>query len=99
MNLVDTTKAAFLDEVDWDALNRRLCVYAYKLADGMPGVFDGISPEDLVGEAITAFYADPEGLGWDPYDSRQLGKVSLRRVEEQVHDASAAELESRGHSR
>jgi hypothetical protein len=82
MNTVDSVKVEILDEIDWGALYRRLSVYAFRIAGGMPGVFDGISPDDLVGETLTAFLSDPEGLGWDPTTQDNLARFLCGRVAE-----------------
>jgi DNA-directed RNA polymerase specialized sigma24 family protein len=66
MNPADTIKTAILDEIDWGAVYRRLKVFAFRIAREMPGVFDGISADDLVGETIADFLADPDALGWNP---------------------------------
>jgi len=72
MNPVDTIKAAILDEIDWGAVYRRLRVFAFQIAREMPGVFDGISADDLAGETLMAFLADPNGLGWNPTSQENL---------------------------
>jgi DNA-directed RNA polymerase specialized sigma24 family protein len=74
MNPVDTIRAAILEEIDWGAVYRRLRVFAFQLAREMPGVFDGISADDLVGETLTAFFNDPNGLGWNPTTQDNLVK-------------------------
>jgi len=56
---------AILSEID-SALIRRLVGYAVMLARAMPGVFDGVSPEDLVQEALVAFLMSDNGLNWNP---------------------------------
>ena len=59
----DSLEADILNDIDWAALLRCLRYYARRIARDMPSIFDGISPDDLVGETLTAFLADPEGLG------------------------------------
>ncbi|MGC1449064.1 MAG: hypothetical protein WA830_03415 [Candidatus Sulfotelmatobacter sp.] len=74
MKPVDTIKAAILAGTDWDALYRRLEVYAFWLASGMPAVFDGVSADDLPGETLLAFWTDPASLNWDPTIQPSLEK-------------------------
>ena len=65
MDSVDVANAIF-DEIDIDPLYKRLSVFAWKLSCQMPHVFDGISPDDLVGEAVLTFLSSETRLGWDP---------------------------------
>ena len=65
MNSVDTANA-ILDEIDSEALYKRLSTYALSLAREMPDVFDGISWEDLVVETFMAYLSAESGLNWDP---------------------------------
>ena len=74
MSAVETIRQAILDEVDWDAIWRRLIVLASRITREMPGVFDGISAEDLAGETLTAFLVDPSGLGWNPTTEDNLAR-------------------------
>src|SRR5260370_37778752 len=54
------------DPVDWASIYRRLHVVAARCTSRMPDIFDGISAEDLVTEALTAFFQSTDGLKWDP---------------------------------
>ena len=46
-------------DIDWRAIYKRLVIYGQKLASRFPDVFDGISGNDLAGEALLAFFAPP----------------------------------------
>jgi len=53
--------------VDWDRIDKVLRVAADFAVRGAPDSFDcGVSAGDLVSETVTAFLADPNGLGWKP---------------------------------
>jgi DNA-directed RNA polymerase specialized sigma24 family protein len=65
MKPVDSAKA-ILEETDWVPLLKRLTAYALKLGRELPAVFDGISPDDLVGETFVSYLASPNRLNWDP---------------------------------
>ena len=78
MTSVEIIRAEILEKIDWDAVYRRLRVFAFKLASGMPGVFDGISPDDLVGKTLVPFLAHPDGLGWDPTCREQFLTPALQ---------------------
>jgi DNA-directed RNA polymerase specialized sigma24 family protein len=69
---VDTDKAT-LDQISSGALYKRLTAYAFSLARDMPAVFDGISPDDLVGETLLEYWTSEKNLNWD------AGKGSLER--------------------
>jgi RNA polymerase sigma factor (sigma-70 family) len=68
----DQRKVYILDytSIDWEDTYKRLRVYAEELARSAPDVFDGISAEELVSEALVAFLQSPTALGWNP--DRQL---------------------------
>jgi hypothetical protein len=53
-------------ESEWGSVWRLLTIYAKKLANDMPAVFDGISQDDLVGETILEYLASESRLNWDP---------------------------------
>jgi DNA-directed RNA polymerase specialized sigma24 family protein len=61
---VDTPKAVLV-EIDWGAVYKRLTVFALRLAHAVPEVFDGVSPEDLVGETMVAYFTGEGGMKWD----------------------------------
>jgi len=65
MNIEDAVKAA-PNEGDLAAVYERLMAYAWSLAHTMRAVFDGISPDDLVGETIVAYLEAEDGLKFDP---------------------------------
>ena len=54
---------------NWDFLYERLCQYAFSISRDMPSVFDGVSPDDLVGEVMIDFFSAPSN--WD----RGLGSL------------------------
>jgi hypothetical protein len=69
----DEVSKVLLGEEDWEAIWRRLTVFALKLAGEKPDVFDGISPDDLVGETIVTFWASDNNLNWDPQKNTLVG--------------------------
>jgi hypothetical protein len=64
-NFVEIVKV-ILSETDWATLIRRVTAYVLKLAREMPAIFDGVSVEDLVEEALLAYLKSDNGLNWDP---------------------------------
>lgn len=78
---MDTQKAALVG-IDLGAVYKRLMVFALRLARAVPEVFDGVSPEDLVGETMVAYFAGDGGMKWDPVQGsleRFLGGVLRNR--------------------
>jgi hypothetical protein len=59
------------EDIDVNAVYQRLSILAVRLTKAMPGIFDGVSADDLVGETILDYLAGD--LAWDP------GKGSLDR--------------------
>jgi DNA-directed RNA polymerase specialized sigma24 family protein len=57
---------AILDDIDWEAVYRRLTVYAFSLVR-CGEVLDGISADDLVGETVLDFLCNE--LTWEPEES------------------------------
>jgi len=65
------------DQVDWERVYKVLLVAARTAVRNAPDTFDcGISAEDLVGEALFAFFSSSKALGWKP------GKDTLASADE-----------------
>jgi DNA-directed RNA polymerase specialized sigma24 family protein len=55
-----------LSEIDWGLLLERLLGRSIFMTHRAPHVFDGVSAEDVVNDALAEFFADKNQLGWDP---------------------------------
>src|SRR5262245_20520416 len=54
------------ETIDWACVYKRLQLVALQSAARLPDIFDGVSAEDVVTQVISAFFEDPDGLGWNP---------------------------------
>jgi DNA-directed RNA polymerase specialized sigma24 family protein len=98
---VADTRTAIYAETDWIALFRRLETYARALARGLPPIFDGVSADDLVGEALSDFFASADALNWDPAQgtlerflcgvvkNKYLGHARRHHISESVEERRA----------
>lgn len=59
-------KYQLYEGIDWAHIYTRLFFVASRSTVQMPDIFDGVSAEDLVIQALSTFFEDPNGLGWNP---------------------------------
>lgn len=59
-------KYQLYEGIDWAQIYTRLFFVASRSTVQMPDIFDGVSAEDLVIQALSTFFEDPNGLGWNP---------------------------------
>jgi DNA-directed RNA polymerase specialized sigma24 family protein len=59
-------KYQLYEGINWSHLYTRLFFVASCLTVQMPDIFDGVSAEDLVIQAFSTFFEDPDELGWSP---------------------------------
>jgi DNA-directed RNA polymerase specialized sigma24 family protein len=59
-------KYQLYEGIDWAHIYTRLFFVASRSTAQMPDIFDGVSAEDLVIQALSTFFEDPNGLGWNP---------------------------------
>ncbi len=52
-------------DIDWDLIYKKLHLYAKTLFRAASIVIDGLSAQDVVGEALQEFFDSPNKLGWN----------------------------------
>lgn len=59
-----------LGNVNWGLLLQRLVARGVFMANRAPDIFDGVSVEDVVADALLEFFSDKNQLGWNPAAGR-----------------------------